>query len=42
MMEKKASKNPTKADSVKALLSTPTNNFGLGLFFKKFLILNED
>ena len=25
-----------KSESIKSLLSTPTNNFGLGLLFKKF------
>jgi len=27
---------------IRSLLSTPTNNFGLGLLFKKFLILTGD
>jgi len=27
---------------IAALLKTPTNNFGLAMFFKKFVILNED
>lgn len=29
-----------KVENIKCLLSTPTNNFGLGLLFKKFLILS--
>ena len=29
-----------KVENIKCLLSTPTNNFGLGLLFKKFLMLS--
>ena len=30
----------SKEDNIKSLLSTPTNNFGLGLLFKKFIMLS--
>jgi hypothetical protein len=30
----------TKSESIKSLLSTPTNNYGLGLLFKKFQMLS--
>jgi len=42
MVEKLTHKPQNKADNVKSLLSTPTNNFGIGLLFKKFLILSEE
>jgi hypothetical protein len=42
MVEKNHSKTLSTADNIKSLLSTPTNNFGLGLLFKKFIILNEE
>jgi len=40
MVEKNLSRQLSKAESIKSLLSTPTNNFGLGLLFKKLTLLS--
>lgn len=34
--------NTASEDNLKLLLSKPTNNFGLGSLFKKFILLGEE
>jgi hypothetical protein len=39
MVDKHTLPSKSKAESLKSLLSTPTNNFGLGLLFKKLIMV---
>jgi hypothetical protein len=40
-LDKKKFASEKGEHNILSLLSTPTNNFGLGLIFKKLVILND-